>query len=338
MGVQPTPPTDDEPALADDDFHSAGEEEQENQPQPQPQPVIMADFDAENGNDPNDVYTKAAHIKLEYNPNNVEFWFNQIEAKMRFAGVASQWTKLQVLITLIPSNVSEEIKHLLRVSSQANATATCYKDAKDEILALFGRQDDETYDKANQLMLTSTPSALMKKIVDIVCPTHPKLQSCCSASLVTGIWKSKLPQSVKAAIAGQSVKNNNFDNLLKLADAVYKATKQKTTPTVAATTPTGTGAEPAEAAALQRGQGRGQSNQRGRGGGNQQNRGGGRGAGNTGGNGSQGGAGRGRSERHPDNPPKECCSQHFRFGKTAWYCKKPFTCPWRTFVQPNTNN
>ena len=104
-----------------------------------------------NGQDPNDVHTKASQIKLEYNHNQPEFWFNQLEAKMRFAGIESQWTKLQVVITLIPSTVAEEVKHLLRVSSQAAASPTCYKDVKDEIIQLFGRQEEDTFEAAYQL-------------------------------------------------------------------------------------------------------------------------------------------------------------------------------------------
>lgn len=296
----------------------------------------MVDYDTENGTDPNDVHTKASQIKLEYNAGHVEFWFNQLEAKMRFAGIQSQWTKLQVVITLIPQSVAEEIKHLLRVSSQANASETCYKDVKKEIIELFGRQEEDTFELASQLVLTTTPSALMKKIIDICCPTHPKLQGCCSAALITGIWKAKLPQIVRSAIAGQTTKNGNFDNLIKLADAVHKASQPKSTPTVAAATAAAQGPDTiphiptgAEIAAMQRARANAQNSKKPKGyqGGQNRNQ------------GATGGAtAQPRKKRSPDNPPDDACARHWQFGKSAWNCLQPRKCPWRHFITPPPNS
>ena len=65
----------------------------------------MVAFDTQNEADAPDAVNKAATIKLEYNQKEIEFWFNQLEAMMKFSGVKHQWTKLQVLITLLPANV-----------------------------------------------------------------------------------------------------------------------------------------------------------------------------------------------------------------------------------------
>ena len=187
---------------------------------------------------------------------------------------------------------------------------------------------------ASQLILTTTPSALMKKMVDIVCPEHPKLQGCCSAALITGMWKQKLPKEVRSAIAGQSVKNGNFDNLLKLADAVHKAITPRSTPTVAATNITGQqrGAQALphiptgeEIAAMQRARAQAQNTKKQRG--------------NQGGQGASGGTPKGRrGKRAPDNPPEDACARHWQFGKSAWNCLKPTQCPWRSFITAPPNN
>ena len=75
----------------------------------------MVAFDTQNETDAPDAVTKAATIKLAYNQKDIEVWFIQLEAMMKFRGVKHQWTKLQVLITLLPANVCSEVKHLLRV-------------------------------------------------------------------------------------------------------------------------------------------------------------------------------------------------------------------------------
>ena len=38
-----------------------------------------------------------------------------------------------------------------------------------------------------------------------------------------------------------------------------------------------------------------------------------------------------RGDPHPDGPPTTACSTHWQFGKNAYYCKKPWCCPWVNF-------
>ena len=78
----------------------------------------------------------------------------------------------------------------------------------------------------------------------------------------------------------------------------------------------------------QRGQGRG--GRRGGRGGNRGNRGG-----SSGGGGSQPAANRwSHLTRHPDNPPPSSCRKHYVYGKSAHWCEEPGTCPWRQFFTP----
>ena len=48
-----------------------------------------------------------------WNDDDVPFFFAQVEIKMKSAGVKSNFSKLQVLSTIIPKKVEEEIKSIL---------------------------------------------------------------------------------------------------------------------------------------------------------------------------------------------------------------------------------
>ena len=43
-----------------------------------------------------------------------------------------------------------------------------------------------------------------------------------------------------------------------------------------------------------------------------------------------------RGTPHPDGPPDSACYLHWRFGKSAFTCKKKSTCPWKNFTKPKT--
>ena len=97
-------------------------------------PAIMVAFDVENGTDATDLYQKAGAIKLPYNKDNVKLWFGQLETKMRFLGIKSQFLKLQVLSDRLPPEVINEVTELVCISEDS-ATATCYK---DNLMPLLG--------------------------------------------------------------------------------------------------------------------------------------------------------------------------------------------------------
>ena len=137
------------------------------------------------------------------------------------------------------------------------------------------------------------------------------------------MWLKQLPPEVRTAIAGESMEGDNFEKILIRADNVFQALKP---PAGIAATKTvskpSVESESAEIAAVGRGrggQGRGRGNQRGRG----------RGRGNRQGN---------QTQKHPDNPPDQCCPQHTKYGRSAYYCMNIVQCPWRDVVNPPTNS
>ena len=128
------------------------------------------------------------------------------------------------------------------------------------------------------------------------------------------IWTARLPEKMRTAIANQSLGGGNMQNVLKLADAVYRASLPSGTGTTVAAT-TVKAAENTETAstlpieAFQRDRGRGR----------------GRFGRSATGRRGQSKRGRGPSKAkkdqkkatHPYNRPASCCKQHQRFWKTS---------------------
>ena len=95
----------------------------------------MVNYDAEDKEDGEDYYKRVGMIKLAWDPD-VEYWFNSIEASLRQAQVFRQWTKREILQTLLPDEVREEVRYLLRLPKD-KAGATPYKDIKDALIEIF---------------------------------------------------------------------------------------------------------------------------------------------------------------------------------------------------------
>ena len=124
---------------------------------------------------------------------------------------------------------------------------------------------------------------------------------------VTGLWQTKLPDEVRKAVAGMSLKPETLEATLKLADAVYKTlTPAKPLAGIAGT---------AELAAFKAKPNKGQGKKTGSG----------KGAGQS------NNTPKPRANRHPDNPPEDACREHWKFGKEAWFCRKPDECPWKQY-------
>lgn len=299
----------------------------DNVQQQRPQAAAMTvPYERADEEDPADVHTKAATIKLEFQPDQVVFWFSTLEAKMRFAGIKSQWTKMQVVVTILPMQYASQIKDLLRVSEPtATGANTCYIDVKKRLLELFGPKEEDAYDVANQLLLTSTPSHLCRQIIDLVCPKHPKLDNdCCSTGMISGMWRSKLPKDIKTAIAGMSLGGGNLENVLRLADAVYNANHKKPAQVASLSGQASGGGAAAMPTAEELAAFRAAKN--------------GANGKPNGGNKKKGGKGNAKANRQnkksADNPPDSACNNHWEYGKKAYCCLNPLECPWKDYIAP----
>ena len=285
----------------------------------------MAAFEDENGTDDVEWYKKP--VKVPYNAHDIKFWFNQLEDAMTFAGVKKQYTKRRILYQNLEQDVASEIMTLLRLN-ETEAGTHSYRDCKRELMRIFGPQEHEAYEKAAALTRTGKPSQLAKKLAALLCNCRPKplQQGCCAIAAVGGMWRAQLPKEVVAAIAGKSIEGENFDKVLQDADDVFRALNgplaatSAVTPAVAAAT---TEEMPqTDVAAYTRGRGGYQGRGRGR------NNRGGRGYGQS----------RGAARVHPDGPPQNACAQHRQYGKQAYYCREPLSCPWVSYVTGKAQN
>ena len=339
-----------------------------NAPALRPPQAVMA-FEDENAADGADALNKAIQglRNFVYDPQDLKFTFQQLEIKMKAAGVRKNFTKLQTLTTILPKEVIDEIKNLLRKEETEFENNDAYKQAKHKILEIFGQADEEPFERAMSRVMSGKPSQLARGIVNDMCDRE--MVGCCCHKWVAGAWKRQLPSSVKQAIADTPFNHTNFSQILKTADKVFGSTRPSQAASVAAVDASADPAldeafhpsmpwpqHPTEVAAYSqrgRGQGRGRgSGGRGQGRGGQQNgqqggRGGGqnRGQGNRGNGGGRGQGGsrgsghpRHKTQRHADLPPFESCFRHWTFGKSAHFCMEPASCPWKDHWVPKANN
>ena len=105
----------------------------------EPSSPTMADFETEDGKDEAKALQEALRNlqNYEWNQEDLLFYFGQIEIKMAAAGVKKQFTKFQVLSSIIPSHVINQVKKFLRKSETEFPNKDSYKQLKKEILRIF---------------------------------------------------------------------------------------------------------------------------------------------------------------------------------------------------------
>ena len=300
------------------------------------QPAIV-NFEDENGDDTAGALREGiqAVAKINWDDNDLKFVFKKMEISIAAAGAKKQYTKFQILSTILPKHIEDEVKSLLEMQESEFTENNAYKQLKSEIMRIFGPKPSAAIDRALNRVLVGKPSVLARALAGDV---NKKLD--CDGCLATifALWKRNLPSSVRAGIAHMEFTKANFNAITQLADDIYES---QPSAAVAAVRFDGAAAaaqqsldvtQPGltypvqEVNAVTRG-GRGRGN-RSRG-----NR-GSRGRGGRGGQGSgQGASGSSRHKgtKHPDLPAGEWlgCSNHFKFGKGAYFCSEPATCPWK---------
>ena len=75
-------------------------------------------FEKENGEDDANALREACRSleKLEWDENDLPFFFNRAETRMKVAGVKKNYTKFQVLSEILPKKVQDQVKPLLRLT------------------------------------------------------------------------------------------------------------------------------------------------------------------------------------------------------------------------------
>ena len=257
-------------------------------------PIIFQD---ENGVDGDRALQDAVKSldRLEWDDCDIPHFFNQAEIKMAIAGVKKQYTKFQVLASIIPKKVQDEVKKYTRKNEGEFPHNNAYKILKTEILRIFGPRPEEAVDRALGRVLVGKPSSLARALVNDLCQKELEGCTCCPA-IILALWRRHLPGNVRAAISHMEFNSTTFDAVCKLADDVFQSNQP--TPSIAAvsldeTQPAIPYATP-EVAAIR--------------------------GGNRGGRGGRGGRGRGRGNRgggnaaatatSADNGPKHKGTKH----------------------------
>ena len=108
----------------------------EDPPGPPPDPIMATNFEDENGTDDARAMQDACKnlSSFAFNQEDLPFYFQQIEAKMGAVGVKKNFTKFQVLSTIIPPHVMNEVKPLLRLQATDFPENDAYKQLKQRIM------------------------------------------------------------------------------------------------------------------------------------------------------------------------------------------------------------
>ena len=306
--------------------------------------IMVANYDQEDKADGEKAQDLARGIKVEFMPDNIKFWFAQLEDEMEMAGIGRQWLKKAVVQRNLPNKQKEDVMGLLSLG-KAEAGPHIYLDIKRELMRIYAPKPQDAYNKALTRTMTGLPSQLGYKLVNDVCKKPTKFDNCCCAAHVLALWSNQLPVNIRAHISDKVFTKETYKEVFEAADKVFNSSKQ-----IAATRASQVAAteldetlpafneqnQPTQTAAMSRGGGRGGRGGRGNGRNQNQNSsssGTGRGGqGNRGQGSNRGGRGRGRGPRHASSPPEECCDRHWVHGPEAYFCLKPLTCPWKNKV------
>ena len=187
--------------------------------------AIMAAFEDVNGVDNDKALSTALNLikGFEWKPNNINFYFNQLETKMTTAGIKKNWTKFQVLTTVLPASVQDELISVLQKSETDFPQNNAYKILKNKILKIFGQSEESRFERALQRTLTGKPSQLARALLNDICDTE--LEGCCCARAVATLWKQKIPLAVRQAVAHFKFNKENFDTILGVADSVFQSSR-----------------------------------------------------------------------------------------------------------------
>ena len=302
-----------------------------------PPPAIVS-FEDEDAVDDNRALQEACRNveRVEWDDNDVAFFFSKVEIKMSAVGVRKQYTKFQVLSTILPKKIEDQVKPLLIKTEAQFPEKNAYKILKSEILRIFGPKPERAVERALSRVLSDTPSELARALVNDLCKSQLKDCQCCPA-IIACLWKRQLSGQVRAGIAHCQFNADTFNEVVQLADDIHASSRPAgaiAAVSLDETQPAIPYAANPEVAAIGRGGGRGG---RGRGRGNRGNRGGG----NRGGAASSQSSGsRFSGPKHPDLPDGEWkgCRMHHKWGKSAHFCSEPSTCPWKDIFTAKPNN
>ena len=92
---------------------------------------------------------------------------------------------------------------------------------KTELVELFGAKPEDAYERARKRVLTGKPSQLGKALISDLCKKGKKLDGCCCAPIVWGMFRDQLPIAVRNHIAEKPFNKDTYKEIFKTADQVF---------------------------------------------------------------------------------------------------------------------
>ena len=292
-----------------------------------PEVAAMVDFDAENKEDGEKSQDYARSIKVDFNKQDIVYWFSELEGEMEMASVGSQWLKRTILQRNLPQKQKEDVKAYLSLP-KSGAGEDIYLKIKNELVRIYAPKPSESYKRALTRQMVGLPSQLGMQIMNDVCKKATKLDGCCCDGAVLALWSLQLPSNIRAHISGKVFNKNTYKQVFQDADEVYLSSKQVTVAALMSESSRGASAldetlpafsqqNQPQVAAVSSNKGSNSNSGSGNGGKNKKNK-----------NKNQN---QSRGQKHnsvPDNLAEKMCDRHYRHGAGAWYCLQPSSCPW----------
>ena len=284
---------------------------------------IMADFDRENGEDGDKAMEKLSTVVCPFSQEDLDFWFSELEGQLEMILIKSQWSKRMALQRLLPIEIKEEVKTLLRLSKTQAGTDIYFK-IKQELLDLFGKKQEDDYNRAkNRKLGSGKPSQLGKKLIDDLCHQEKKLDGCCCGKIVWAMFRDQLPIVIRNHISEMAFSKDTYKAIFAKADQVWSSNQAPEPTAVARPTVAAVKAEAAptaETAAVatkkNKKPNRGQNTSR-------------TPSATTTTTTTTTPATKPKGTRHPTAKGKDenLCKIHFSWGVNATYCAAPWKCP-----------
>ena len=285
--------------------------------------TMAENFDELNTDNGADAIKSLGQIKVSWDAENPEYFFQKLETELQIFSINKQFTKRQALIRSLPDEVAKEFMHLVTLQ-ETEAGTLSYKVLKTALIKAYGPRPEDAFQKAMNRVMLGKPSSLLKLLITDICKQN--MLNCCCNRTIWGIFQMKIPMYLKTGLANETFNQANMHGIMDRADNLWAANQNdkqvsvvstsSTTSATPSTNPSTPSDNTTEVAAI--GRGRGTFRGRNRGFRNRGGRGGGRGA--------QNGPDP-RGKRHESNPAWNCCAAHWVHAEKAWRCQAPTTCP-----------
>ena len=288
-------------------------------------------FDEKNEDNGADAIKSLGQIKVNWDSENPEYFFQKLETELQIFSINKQFTKRQALIRCLPDEVAKEFMHLVTLQ-ETQAGDLSYKTLKTAVIKAYGPRPGDAFQRALNRVMIGKPSVLLKLLISDICCNN--LAGCCCSKTVWGLFQNQIPVYLKTGLANETFDATNMHGIMDRADNLWAANQvEKQVSAVSSTNsaPANAIENNSEVAAI--GRGRGNFSNRGRG---NRNRLRGSTRGGRGNNQNSGPDPRGK--RHESNPPWNSCGAHWVYADAAWKCQSPTTCPLKNKVTPKTSN